>query len=191
MSMKHIAEIEVSPRKGETVLTRWHVWQERPFPDIGSFREGWRNAGDLFPRYGRPAGDLVERYCAELLRPDFTPDMPNNRLAYSGYYGNQCAFKWLGEGVGEITAKVHPMAPAHPVHFRAAYGEKITPTLFAFLVKNVEPALLAFIGANREGLRREAVEGVRISFACQVQEARERLEKLEAEAREALERLEA
>ena len=187
----HIVEIEVSPRKGETVLTRWHVWQITPCPDIWSLQAGWRNAEGLLPSYGNPGGDLAPKYRAGLLRPDWTPDMPENRIAYSGYDGNPCAVTIRGREIGEVSAHVSPWPGKLGARFDGGYGVNLTPGERSFFADQCGAALVEYIETHAAELRADALAVIRARMEGAIREAKERIATLDDIAQKLFKRLEA
>lgn len=185
--------ITITPRKGQTIETTWGIEQTRPYPTLTSHycSLAWQNAEAIFPQYGaseqRPS--LGHTYRVALLRSDKpAPADLSSRAAYAGYKpyndreANPGAFELRGASLGEISATVRADGvPYASWNVRGFSRNEVKPGERDFLNAQVLPALLAAIDANREQLKREAIEALRAYVAQQLTEAREQLDKLEAE----------
>ena len=203
--MKHIAEITVTPKKGETIVTRWHVRQDRPYPNIhGHSASGldWQNLETLNPSYSerergvKPA--LPATYRAALLRSDFDPaTATGDRRDHAGYDTspsyryengervtvppalNPGTIVYRGRDLGEISL--------HLTHWDVikvnGYDEP-SPGECKFLEEQVAAPLRAYIAANAASLHAEAKEAVKARFASELDAARARLAVWEKQAAE-------
>lgn len=154
----HIAEITISPKKGETQVTRWLVTQSRPYPDLDQWNR-WRNDGGLFDKYNQPAQGLDEKYNVYLLRSDFDMEkmeLAHSRLDHAGYENNPGGITFRGKPLGEITGEVKRYFGEQDCYFMQSYATTISPSAKDFLKEQVAPGLIAFVQANRESLKEAA-----------------------------------
>lgn len=196
----HIAKIEISTKKGHSQLTRWHVAQSRPYPDME--RGEWRNAGGLLPRYGsKEPANIGTEYRCFLLRSDFAPETATgNRTDFAGFspglvydgHGNRVmqpenpgCIEIRGKSLGEmcITFGSNPDWPDIQVR---GYGNPATSAERDWIRENIIPGLRAFIADNVQALKAEAVEALKSDVAKRLAGWRSDLDRMEKQMNEAI-----
>ena len=196
-----VTEITVEPKKGASVRGKWGVWQARPHPDTewhgGSLN--WRNHDGLFPRFGKPGGDLAAVYNATLLREGYEADnAKHSRLDYAGYVPYletdplPGAITYRGRTLGEVTAEIllGSQWGGAQVTFRVRGGETPTENERAFLSAQVAPGLLSAVSVHAAEQRAEAIAGLRDTFAGRIFELEKSIRWLREQSDACLLRLE-
>lgn len=192
--MHHIAEIKVSPKKGETLTTRWLVVQSAPFPDLHSDCGGhvlnWRNGGELFrspsSSYGWAGPTIGESFRAYMLAEGVTPPEPWNRTHLAGYAEkhdsapNPGTIVFRGKDLGETFVE-WSNPNAYPT-WRVRGFDSPTDCERQFLSGFVFPSLSAFVAENKASLRSDAIAGLEKRFAVMLDAARKAIGALEQEA---------
>ena len=190
--MNKTTRINVETKKGTVQATLWEVWQNHPWPDIakgGHFQ--WRNADGLFSEYNHPAQGIGRNYTAVLLRSDLT-ERQHNRKDYAGYQDDKSApanpgcIVYRGKSLGELSITIDGAGYAE---IRARYGEypdTTTPGEREFVKASIVPYLVAYIEANRDSLKADAMAAIRETVKRNLADAREAIAKLEAEAEAAI-----
>ena len=188
----HIAEIEVSAKKGHTQKTRWLVVQDRPYPCIraDAGRLNWSNAEGLLDKYGSKPEGLGSRYKCHLLTPEGEVPEDYNRTHFAGYshrpgpYGtpdvvNPGGITYRGHDLGEMSVKFGSN-PEYPDINVREYGGTPTPSERDWFKAEIVPALRRFIADNAETLRRDALAAVEKRLAAELEEKRQELAALAA-----------
>lgn len=192
--MNHIAEIKVSPKKGETLTTRWLVVQSAPCPDLHSDCGGhvlnWRNGGELFRspgnRFGWTGPTIGESFRAYLLADGVTPPENWNRMHLAGYAENRDSapnpgtIVFRGKDLGETSVE-WSNPNAYPT-WRVRGWDSPTSGERDFLSESVFPSLRAFVAENKASLRSEAIAGLEKRFDSMLEAARKAIGALEQEA---------
>jgi hypothetical protein len=186
----HIAHINVFPKKGECVKTRWLIWQERPFPCIRA--EGgalaWSNMEGLLGKYGSKPTGLGSRYKCHLLTPEGDIPEDYNRTHFAGFshrpgpYGtpeviNPGTFALRGKDLGEITVKIGS-DPQYP-DIKVRGFDSPSASERDFIKAQIVPFLMEAINANAASLRKQALAYVSKRLTGELAEKSKELESLE------------
>jgi hypothetical protein len=202
--MKHIAEITISTKKGHSQLTRWHVSQSRPYPDLE--RLEWRNTAGLIPNYNNQykAPTIGTEYRCFLLRSDFDPaTATGNRSDFAGFESglsydsngnrvhlpeNPGAIELRGKSLGEmcVTFGNNPEWPEITVR---GYGGTATTAEREWMETAIIPALRAYIQANAATLKAEAVASLKADTESRISEARRKIDDAEKKMAEVIAKL--
>lgn len=188
----HIAEIEVTTKKGHTQKTRWLVVQDRPYPclraDAG--RLHWSNAGGLLGEYGSKPEGLGSRYKCYLLTPGGEVPEDYNRTHFAGYshrpgpYGapdvvNPGTIVLRGRDLGEMSVEFGNN-PEYPGISVRGYGGSPTTSERDWIKAEIIPALRQFVADNAAAMRRGAIAAVEKRLTDELEEKRRELETLAA-----------
>ncbi len=205
-TLKHIAQVTVSTKKGHSQVTSWHVSQSHPFPHIGNRLSslGWENGEKLVGRHPSDTPTIGTEYRCFLLRSDFNPDTATgNRNDFAGFSpglsydgnGNRVhtpahpgEIVLRGQGLGEMSI-VFGNNPQWPDIRRGCSSGGYTVKEREWIQGNICPALSAYIAANAASLKLEAVEALRVHTEKEIREAREQIDKAEKEIRAAISKL--
>lgn len=172
-------QLNVTTRKGCTQLTTWAINQDRAYPGIdGGCSLRWRNGGGLFADFNGPAKGIGRRYTCNLMRNDGAA-MHGNRYDFAGYEGLPGTIEYRGRDLGEMQIEIDS---AHYATIRLRGFDKPTDGERAWINAEIVPSLERAIEYNREALHAEAVAAMRASMLARLQDAREQLNKMEAEA---------
>lgn len=172
-------QFNVTTKKGSTQLTTWAINQDRAYPDIEagcSLR--WRNGGGLFADFNGPAKGIGRRYTCNLMRNDGAA-MQGNRYDLAGYEGSPGTIEYRGRDLGEMEIRIDANGYAD---IRLRGFDRATDGERAWINAEIVPHLEQAIETNREALHAEAVEAMRTSMLGRLQDARQQLDKMEAEA---------
>lgn len=191
--MHRTVKITITTKKGTTQETQWLVWQERPYPDIekgGSWK--WRNADALFGNFNGPAQGIGRNYKACLLRSDIDKTgIKGDRTDYAGFtpyretVANPGSIVLFGKDLGETEITIEPNYARIRTR-NDKYPNDTLPRERDFIEASILPGIKAFIEANRDALHADAVSEMRAYMAERITEAREAINKLEAEAEAAI-----
>lgn len=192
MKTLHTISFNVSAKKGDNQPTRWLVVQNHPHPRInancGALR--WENdEGQLWSSYQRPATGLADNFTCYLLAdtcPDPVPE-DYNRSQFAGFvpyasYGkpalppNGGVIQFRGASLGECIVRFEREWTRISVRDGSQSPSKSESDFFN---DQIIPHLKAFIAANRESLKAEAVTRVKARLAGEVAEKRKELNNLE------------
>jgi hypothetical protein len=184
--MKTITKITVTPKKGETIDTTWHIYQQRPYPRISITPSArWENGRGVFREYGNDPKGLDAQYTAVLLRDGYdAKNAKDNRLDYAGYGCNGGTITLRGHDMGEMVINL-----SHYVDIRVRGFDRPTDGEHKFIKAQIVPALRTAIEQNKTALYEEAVDGIERSIAEHIAEARTGIDRLEAEGIAAIEKL--
>lgn len=194
MKNKHIAEITVSTKKGHSQLTRWLITQDRPHPSLHAiYGIDWQNAEGLFPRYNQPQIPTIgTTYRCSLLRSDIDlGNLTGNRNDCAGYAPDKVphpgCIELRGRSLGELDIKFdrNPEWPEirQDVSGTPSHGER------EWVMANIIPQLRAYIAANAESLKAEAVESLKAYVAASIAKARKELDEAEAKMNQTIAKL--
>ena len=179
-----IAITEIETKKGQITRAKWDIVQDRPYPTIetalGSLK--WRNAEGLLPERGGEADGMGEKYTARVLKADFDPATAKNDWTdYAGHDENT-GIMFRGRNMGEIRAEIS----SGYVYFKGGYNNNLTLGERDLLKAQAAPALIAYCKAHAAELKAEAIAGLRDGTAEKIADAREKLDKIEAEMQAAI-----
>lgn len=187
---QHITHINVSPKKGEVVKTRWIIWQERPHPCIRSETGAlaWSHMEGLLGKYGSKPSGLGSRYKCHLLTPEGDIPEDYDRTHFAGFshrpgpYGtpevvNPGSFALRGKDLGEITVGIGNN-PQYP-EIRVRGFDSPSTSERDFIKAQIVPYLMEAINANAASLREQALAYVQKRLASELAEKRKELEDLE------------
>jgi hypothetical protein len=198
-----VCEIEVEPRKGLKVKTRWIVEQDRPYPTAERGR--WRQGGGWFSEAGEGPGDGEERgtprhYTASLLAEGVEPPEDWNRTHLAGYRtyspgGDKGAplpgsVTLRGNDLGEMTVSWEADKTQYATITVRGYAGRCTAAEHGWIAAHILPGLVAFAEDNRAPLFARAIEALRKRFAEVVADMRGEAGRLEASAGEIVAKLE-
>jgi hypothetical protein len=191
-----ILDIPVPVSKTHTTITKWHLYQEHPYPDF-EWNLTWRNHEGIFPQYGRPAIKTLEMsYMADLLRPDWDAGehMLESRESHSGYDGSLPALVVRGKPIGEVRCEIQKSSQTdsgYVVRYKATgLGESLDKWTLDLLKQHVTPTLEYVVKNMEKDLYVQAVQGVKEAMMKQVDDAVRELEARRKEAVSAVKKLE-
>lgn len=188
----HICTITVSPKKGETIETRWLVQQSIP---LSEWTETGPNGQTTMANFchvtatNRPAS-APNIHCW-LLRSDFTDEQVaqhiSSRVAHAGYVEHQSnvaapgTITYRGQDFGEMSITLQPQWADIKVR---GFGTP-SPGERDFIKTTIIPALRQFTDAHRDALKADAVQMIRERMQKEVSETRKALDLLETKIEEA------
>lgn len=199
---KHIAQIDISTKKGHEQTTRWLLSQSRPCPDLtaqGSFLQ-WRNAGGVIPCRSCEKPELPRSYFAHLLRSNYSPDAhTGTREDFAGFepalkYDPQTGLRvktpenpgtltLRGQSLGEMMLELTPGAMFGPrVEIKVRGFAAPTPSEKDWIKAHIVPGLLAYIEQHADEMHAETLAELRAHVCQRVSNARAQLDHLEKQA---------
>lgn len=205
----HIAQIDISTKKGHHQATRWLLSQSRPCPDLtaqGSFLQ-WRNAGGVIPCRSCEKPELPRSYSAYLLRSDYSPDAhTGSREDFAGFepalkYDPQTGLRvktpenpgiitLRGQSLGEVMLELTPGAMFGPrVEIKVRGFAAPTSSERAWINAHIVPGLLSYIEQHADQMHAETLADLRAHVRQRVSNARSQLDDLEKQALSCVEHL--
>lgn len=183
-------KIGFETKKNNRVETLWGIRQERPYPTIvGSCGTlNWENGEGLFPQW-RPSDmekpSIGQRYRCCLLRTDADDHDLSTRVSFAGHdphndgKRNPGTFVLRGADMGEMSIEfgVNPEWP----DIKVRGFEHPSPGEREFIMANIVKVLAAAVDAHRDELKAEAIRELRLLVAERLEEAREKLVRMQKE----------
>lgn len=200
MNKPFVCEIEVEPRRGHKVKTRWIVEQDRPYPTAERGR--WRQGGGWFCETGvwDEGYCVAYRYTASLLAEGVEPPEDWNRTHLAGYRtyspgGDKGAplpgsVTLRGNDLGEMTVSWEAGKTQYATITVRGYAGRCTAAEHGWTAAHILPGLVAYAEANRAPLFARAIEALRKRFAEVVADMRAEADLLESSAAEIVAKLE-
>jgi len=187
--------VSFETKKNNTVKTLWGIRQNWPCPTIvgscGTLK--WENGGGLFPQW-RPRdmekSSIGSTYSCHLLRNDTDEHDLVTRVSCAGYdprgdgKANPGTFALRGVDLGEMSIEfgVNPEWP----DIRVRGFNSPSPSERDFIKANIVKVLAAAVDAHRDELKAEAIRELRALVAERLEEAREKLIKMDREINAAI-----
>jgi hypothetical protein len=159
--------IDIPLKKGVTATTRWNITQDVPFPDITGEcgRLAWRNFGGLLREYGREPSGLAPHYSLYM-------DVGNPE--------GQAFFSYRGLNLEEIRADIK-RSPWDSFVWKVRRSENPRDSERSLLDLYVKPVILQAIEDHKEELKADAIKRLKEHVHYQLNEAKNRIEKLDKE----------
>jgi len=162
--------IDIPVKKKSTVTTQWHITQNAPRPDIngecGTFR--WRNFGGLMSSFGNPPTGIGNSYTACI--------------------DKNSEFQFRNNNLGKIQIGIQ-MSLGGSCTWKVRDYEDPKDSERALLDEYVKAPLLQAIEDHKEQLKVEAVQALQAHVHYEINEAKDRIERLTAEMDRAMKAL--